>query len=333
MATIKEVSQRANVSMATVSRVLTGNAPVADATRQRVLRAVRELGYSPNAFARSLATNRSGGIGVVINDLSSPYFAPMLQGIESVVEPMGFHLMVSSGHARVEPERRAVDLLCQRRSDALILHVELMSDDDLLALSKGPTPLVIIGRLVAELAERSVYLDNERGGLLATRHLLERGHRRIAHIAGSLALHDSRERLTGYRRALEEAGLAYDARFVVEGDYQEESGKRATQRLLGRGLGFTAIFVGNDQMAVGALLALREAGLSVPHDVSIIGYDDVFIARYLHPGLSTIRQPLRDMGRAAARLVLADLGVAPGEEVMRKFEPSLIVRESVASPS
>lgn len=332
MATIKEVSQQANVSMATVSRVLTGSAPVAELTRQRVLTVMRELGYTPNAFARSLATNRSGGLGVVVNDISSPYFGPVLHGIESVVEAKGLHLIVSSGHRRAESERRAVEFLLQRRSDALILYVEEMPDDDLLALSQGPTPVVIVGRYVAELAARSIYFDNEKGGMLATQHLLEQGHRRIAHIAGPLSIHDSRERLAGYRRALEAAGLAYDQRFVVEADFQEEGGKQATKRLLRRELGLTAIFVGNDQMAAGALLALREAGLAVPADVSVVGYDDVFIARYLYPALTTIRQPMQEMGRAAAHIALAALGNVTGEEVMHRFEPSLVKRESVASP-
>jgi LacI family transcriptional regulator len=294
---------------------------------------MKELGYTPNAFARSLATNRSQGIGVVVNDLSSPYFGPMLHGIEAVVEPLGMHLIVSSGHARAEAERRAVDFLCRRRSDALILHVEEMSDHDLLALSRGSTPVVVVGRQVAEFAERSVYLDNEKGGMIATQHLLERGHRRIAHITGPLFIHDSRERLAGYRRALEAAGLAYDERLVIEADFQEEGGKVAAKRLLERKLGVTAIFVGNDQMAAGALLALREAGLAVPEDVSVVGYDDVLIARYLYPALTTVRQPMKEMGEAAARIALAALGYLVGEEVTPRFEPNMVVRESVVSPS
>jgi LacI family transcriptional regulator len=335
VATIKEVSRLANVSMATVSRVLTGSAPVASATRERVLAAVRELGYTPNAFARSLATDRSGGIGVVVNDLGSLYFGAMLHGIEEVVEAAGMHLVVSGGHAKAASEKRAVDFLRQRRCDALILRVEETSDDDLIAWSQDKAPVVVVGRSIAELGKCSVYLDNEMGGELATRYLVEQGHTRIAHVSGPLSLHDSRERLVGYRRALEAAGIVYDKRFVVEGNFLEEGGKQAMRRLLGRDLDFTAVFVGNDQMAAGALLALREAELEVPKDVSIVGYDDILIARYLYPALTTVRQPLREMGEAAARLALAALGKLdfPLEEVTRRFEPSLVIRESVASPS
>lgn len=327
MSTIREVSRRAKVSPSTVSRVLNGTVPVAEATKKRVLAAVEELNYRPNTFARGLATNRSGGVGVAINELTSPFYGAIVRGIEAEVEAAGMHLLVSSGHAEAERERRAVEFLRERRADALIVQVEATDDATLLEWARDQAPLVVIGRLVPELA--CVYLDNEKGGFLATRHLLEQGHRRIAHITGPLAMQDSRARLQGYRRALEAAKLGYDERFVVESDFQEEGGQRATRRLLARGLGISAIFAGNDQMAAGALQVLREAGLRVPDDISLVGYDDVLFSRYLYPGLSTVRQPLIEMGRAAARLAL---GALEGKEVevRRKFEPELVIRQSVA---
>jgi LacI family transcriptional regulator len=329
MATIKEVSRLANVSMATVSRVLNGTVPVTEPTRVRVMEAVERLGYQPNMFARGLATNRSNGIGVVVNDIASPYFGPMLGGIERVAETYGLHLMVLSGHADAGSEREALQFLLQRRADALIVHVEGISDYDLIKLSSPSLPLVIVGRYINELADRCVYLNNEAGGYLLTRYLLENGHRRVAHVAGPQALYDSRARLQGYRRALEEAGIRYDEALVVEADFQEEGGCLATHRLLDRQLDFTALFAGNDQMAAGALTAFREAGLEVPNDISLVGYDDVLLARYLYPALTTIRQPMAEMGQAAARLVLAALKGTDSKEVKRKFEPTLVVRDSV----
>lgn len=328
--TIREVSKRASVSPATVSRVLNGTVPVAEETRRRVLEAIRELDYRPNAAARALATNRSGGIGVTVNDLASPFFAAMIRGIEDVVEAEGMHLIVLSGHAQEAAERRVIDYLREGRADALILHCVALSDEELIALAGESVPMVLIGRYLAELESHCVTLDNEAGGEMATSYLLEQGHRRIGHISGPLWFSDSRDRLLGYRRALERAGIGYDERLVVEADFQEEGGYRAARRLLERDLGVTALFCANDQSAAGALQAVRDAGLAVPEDISLIGYDDVLFARYLYPGLTTVRQPLRDMGRAAAEIAL---GILDGREaeVRRRFYPSLVERQSVAT--
>lgn len=328
MPTIREVSRRAKVSASTVSRVLNGTAPVAEETKRRVLDAVAELSYRPNAFARSLATNRSGGIGVSVNDLGSPYFGAMLRGIEAEVEAEGMHVVVSSGHADRLKERRAVDFLLERRPDALIVHLEATPDLELLDLMGTSIPVVLIGRHLADVSARCVFLDNETGGESATRFLVDNGHRRIAHIAGPLSFPDSRDRLQGYRRALERSGLEYDEQLVVEADFLEEGGYQAVKRLLARETPFSALFSANDQMAAGAFQALREAGLRIPDDVSVMGYDDVLFARYLSPGLTTIRQPLAEMGQAAARIAL-DVLAGKETEVNHKFEPQLVVRESV----
>ena len=328
MPTIKEVSRRANVSASTVSRVLNGTVPVAEETRRRVLEAVRELDYRPNAFARSLATNRSGGIGVSVNDLSSPFYGAIVRGIEQEAEAAGMHLLVSSGHADEEKERRALEFLLERRPDVLIVHLEAMPDLELIELMEADVPIVLVGRYLADAEERCVWLDNETGGQLATHHLIDHGHTRIAHITGPLWFPDSRARLLGHRRALDRAGIAFDERLQVEGDFLEEGGYRAAKRLLDRRVDFTAIASANDQMASGAMQALREACIRIPDDISVIGYDDVLFARYLTPTLSTVRQPLEEMGRAATRIALALLEGAE-EEVMHKFEPTLVARESV----
>lgn len=328
MPTIREVSRRAQVSASTVSRVLNGTAPVAEETRKRVLAAVAELSYRPNSFARSLATNRSGGIGVSVNDLASPYYGAMLHGIEAAVEAAGMHMVVSSGGADRRKEREAVEFLLERRPDALIVHLEATPDLELLELMRSPVPVVLLGRHLADTSERCVYLDNETGGELATGYLLANGHRRVAHIAGPLSFPDARARLQGYRQALENAGLAFDERLVAEADFLEEGGYRAAKRLLARETAFSAIFSANDQMAAGALQALREAGIRVPDEISVMGYDDVLFARYLSPALTTIRQPLVEMGQAAARIAL-DVLDGRETEVKGKFEPELVARESV----
>jgi LacI family transcriptional regulator len=328
LSTIREVSRRANVSMSTVSRVLNGTAPVAEATRQRVLEAVDELGYTPNAFAQGLVTNRSGGVGVVVNALTSAFFGLILRGIETAVEEAGMHMMVASGHADPERERAAADFLRQRRSDALIIQFDGTPDLELIELARGELPTVVLGRYVAELADRCVYLDNEMGGAMATRHLIERGHRRIAHIAGPLSVPDARSRLQGYRQALEGAGLPYDEDLVIESDFMVDGGHASTERLLERDLDITALFAANDEMAAGAIVALGEAGYRLPDDISIVGFDDVVLARHLHPALTTVKQPLREMGRAAAQIALAAIE-GREVEVQRRFEPELVERTSV----
>jgi LacI family transcriptional regulator len=330
MATIREVSRLARVSPATVSRVINGTTPVAPSTQRRVLEAIATLDYKPNVFARGLATNRSGGIGITVNEVSSPYFGAFVAGVERVARENGIHLMVSSGFADAANERRSIEFLLGRRCDGLVVQVEGLSDEELIEwVRHGPAPVVVFGRSIAEIEDACIVMDNERGGALATEHLLDHGHRRIGHVTGPLSFPDARARLHGYRRALEAAGVAYDERAVVESDFQEEGGAKAVARLLERFPDLQAIFFGNDQMAAGGMRTLRESGLDVPGDISVVGFDDVFLARYLTPTLTTIRQPLVDMGRAAAHLLLARLG-QEGREVVHRFDPELVERQSVA---
>jgi LacI family transcriptional regulator len=329
MPTIREVSKLARVSPATVSRVLNGTTPVAVPTRQRVIEAVETLGYVPNAFARGLATNRSGGLGITVNEISSPFSGALVAGIEQVAREAGLHLLVSSGSADEAMERSSIDFLLERRCDGLVVQAEGLSDEALIDLVRsGPTPVVVFGRSIAEIETSCVTMDNERGGELGTQYLLDHGHRHIGHISGPLSFPDARDRLQGYRRALEAAGVAFDERYVVESTFQEEGGGQAAHRLMQRAPELTAIFVANDQMAAGAMRALRELDLEIPSDISVVGYDDVFLARYLSPALSTVRQPLVEMGRAAAHALLARLR-GERKEVVHRFDPELVERQSV----
>lgn len=329
--TIKEVSLLAGVSPATVSRVLNGTARVNEPTRKRVLEAVQLLGYRPNAFARGLVTNRSEGFGITVNDVSSPYFGGFVKGVEEVTRPAGIHLMLSSGFADAALEQDSIEFLLGRRCDGLVVQAEGLSDAYLIDLvQRGSPAVVVFGRLVAEVEEACVYTDNVLGGELATLHLIEHGHRHIGHVTGPLAWPDARHRLEGYRRALEMASIPFDERYVVESNFYEEGGALAALRLLERAPELSAIFLANDQMASGAMHVIRDQGKTVPHDISIVGYDDVYFARYLTPGLTTIRQPLLDMGRTAAHLLLERLGEIKEKEVVRRFDPELVERQSVA---
>ena len=330
MSTIKEVSRLAGVSISTVSRVLNESGPVSEDTREKVMSVVNKLDYTPNAMAQALVTNRSNGIGVIINEIASPFYNQIISGIEKTIENQGMHLVVSSGHNQRQSEKQALEFLKQGRSDGFILQFDACSDIDFLDWTKDCDSFAILGRFIPELAESCVYVDNEVGGQIATNYLISKGHKHIAHISGPLGIQDSRHRWQGYQQAMQQADLDVDDRYFVESDFMENGGYRATKRLLERNLDITAIFASNDQMAAGALKALREENLSVPNNISLIGYDDVMLAQYLYPALTSIRQPLQEIGQAAANLVLKALG-KKDVEVKNKFEPILVERNSVAT--
>lgn len=333
MATIREVSKHANVSVATVSRVVNGNKWVSESTRDRVLESMRELGYEPNSFARSLATNKSDTVGMVVGDLSGPFFGPMMQAAEKTIRDAGKHLVITSGRSSLEEERDAIQFLLKRRCDALILHLDLMPDEEIIALSdREKMPIILVNRLIPELADQCISLDNEAGGYLATQHLIELGHTQIAHIAGPLYKSDARDRLAGYRRALEAAGISYDDRLVVESDFLEAGGALALERLRRRNHPFTAIVGGNDLMAIGVINSLRQQGVRVPEDCSVVGYDDVVMSGYLVPGLTTIKVPAEEFGGQAARQALKQSEQLDCE-VQNRFQPVLIERASTGPVS
>lgn len=330
MPTINEVSQLAKVSKATVSRVLNNKDRVAPATRLRVLAAIEQLGFEPNAVAKGLATSRSNSIGVMANGIGSPHFGYIVKGIQEVVEPLDLLLIVTDGHHEPELQKKAIKALLKRRCDAFIISLEDYTHHDIQGWKKFKAPIIVIGPYYLEvIKDQLVYHDNVLGAKLAVEHLIAKGHRRIAHIAGPTTQHTSLERLQGYRLALEEAGIQYDSRIVLEGRYSEKSGRQAMHELLDAGLTFTALFAANDLTAAGAMGALRKRGFDIPKDVSIVGYDNITLARCLYPPLTTVRSPLVEKGQAAAQLALKALGYYK-EEVIHRFEPTLIERESVA---
>lgn len=327
--TILDIAATAGVSPATVSRVLTGAARVGEDKRAAVLAAVAELGYRPNLAAQGLVRGRSMAIGVLTQDIASPFFGSILAGVEDGLAGSAYHPIFASGNWRGAEEVEALDVLVQRRVDGLVVIAGEVSDDRLRELA-AQLPLVVVQRLVAGLEDRCVVLDNELGGRLATRHLLDLGHRRIAHVTGVPGHRDSRQRLAGYRAELSKSRIRYDDALVVEGDFRERSGVLAGHELLRRGTEFTAVFAANDQMAAGVRLALHEAGIAVPEQVSLVGADDLEGSAYAIPPLTTVRQPIREMGAAAARAVVRLIsGAQPRLPV---FAVELVIRASTAPP-
>ncbi|GAB4481147.1 MAG: substrate-binding domain-containing protein [Anaerolineae bacterium] len=326
-ATIHDIAERAGVSISTVSRVLTGNAFVAEDKRQAVLKAAEELNYRPNVFAQALASGQSYIIGVLTQNLGNPFFESIMSGILQGMEGSEYSLIFSDGLYQPEVEKKALQTLLGRQVDGLIVLGGRVPEEYLYDIAEH-LPLIMVGRNLAELREQCLSMDQVEGGYKATKYLIDMGHRHIAHITGITYHHDAVDRLKGYKQALADAGIEIDPALIVEGSFQERSGVLAVEALLARGKPFSAIFASNDQMAYGASLALWRRGIRVPEDVSIIGYDDHPSAAYVVPPLTTIQQPAQEMGQAAARAILRALQGEPFE--LPEIPVKLIVRESVA---
>lgn len=331
MANIKDVARVAQVSVSTVSRVANGSARVHPEKRKAVLAAMQSLCYQPNSLARALVSRRSNTVGLLVGELGSPFFSQLMSGVDAVTVAGTRQLMMMSGFNEAEREESALQVLQQRQCDALILHAKGLSDARLQQVARSHVPVVFINRLVPGYEHRSIWLDNTHGAYLATRHLLGRGHRRIAFICSSMRqVADGGERLAGYQQALQEFGLKYDERDVVWAFPNEDGGNEAMGRLLEAGTDYTAVMAYNDVMAAGAIGLLLDSGFEVPHDMSVVGFDDVVITQYLRPRLTTIHYPIEEMGRTAARLALQILdGGAPLTPDQLRFTPRLVVRQSV----
>lgn len=328
MATIYDVSLRAGVSLATVSRVINKNNNVSDKTRQKVLEAMAELDYRPNTIAQSLASNVSNSVGVLVSQLDGPYYGPMMAEIEAALRAQNKHVIIAVGHSDAAVEQDSVEFLLSRGCDALILDVEAVSDDYLVKLSQRSVPIVLINRYIQAMEPCCIYLNNELGGYLATRHMVDLGHRSIAYISGPKNKHDAMERLVGHQRALAEGGLVFDPALYIEGDYKEEGGEAGMLALLQTGKSFSAVVCANDQMASGAIAVCLQRGLVIPRDLSVIGYDNVPFAKYISPKLTTVNNPIHEMGKMAALWVLRYVYADDQTLVNNVFEPELVVRGS-----
>ncbi len=331
MATIYEVSKLAGVSLATVSRVMNDSSKVSPKTRKKVEAAMKELGYRPNAIARSLASRRSNSVGVLVPMFFGPFFGAMLSGLEGELRAAGKHVITTAGHNDESSERAGIEFLLSREPDALILYVDHVSDEYLVELNAGPVPIVLLARNITELAENCINVDNEMGGYIAAKSVLVLGHTRLAYITGPLWKDDANQRLAGHKRALAEHGIDFDARLMVEGNFQEDGGIRGLTRLLETGHPFSALICANDEMAAGAIGVAREKGINIPDELSIMGFDNMFFTRYFRPQLSTVNLPIREMGEMAARCVLKTVYGQQQIEIRKMFDPSLVMRNSISS--
>ncbi|MCZ9352877.1 LacI family transcriptional regulator [Streptomyces mutabilis] len=309
--TLEEVAARAGVGRGTVSRVINGSPRVSDATRAAVEAAVAELGYVPNTAARALAANRTDAIALVVPEpetrfFAEPYFSDMLKGVGAELSETEMQLLLIFAGSDRE-RRRLAQYLAAHRVDGVLL-VSVHADDPLPdMLSQLEIPAVISGPRSAAESLASVDSDNYGGARSAVEHLISRGRRRIAHITGRLDVYGAQRRVDGYRAALRDAGHEEDEQLIERGDFTEEGGRRAMAELLRRRPDLDAVFAGSDVTAAGARQVLREAGRRIPDDVALVGYDDSAIARHMEPPLTSVRQPIEEMGRAMIDLLLAEI--------------------------
>ena len=331
MATIYEVAALAGVSLSSVSRVMNNHPHVSEKTKIIVNAAMKELGYRPNSVARSLASKRSDCIGILVSELHGPFYGDMLSGIESELRTAGKHAIITAGHSDEATEKAGIDFLIDRNCDAIILLVDALSDDYLIKLSKGSTPIVVINRHITEIDKNCFYLDNFLGGYLATKHILEYGHKDIAYISGPLMKQDTTDRLNGHKKALTEFGIEFNEELFYVGTYLIESGKEGVNHLLKKQLPFTAIICANDEMASGAMKNIRDNDMTIPDDCSIIGFDNSFFTEYLHPQLTTVNYPIKDMAKMSALWILKNIYNNNKLIIKNEFTPTLVSRESIRS--
>ncbi|MEX1246823.1 MAG: LacI family DNA-binding transcriptional regulator [Thermoanaerobaculia bacterium] len=302
--TIRDVARRARVSVATVSRVLNDKGPVLDETRVRIRKTIEKLGYVPHGTARSLITRRTNTIGVLLPDIHGEFFSELIRGIDATVRRAGYHLIVSSSHGD-RGEMGAMLRAMRGRVDGLIVLSPDMSVPALRSSIPDSLPVVLLnsvsdGKSPFDL----INLDNARGAYSMVEHLASLGHRRIAFLRGPIPNADASERLRGYRGAMRELALDWTEELEFPGNFREDAGYRAGQRIARMPNPPTAIFAANDAMAIGCLAALREAGKSVPGDFALAGFDDIPIASFISPALTSVRVSIAELGASAAERVL-----------------------------
>ena len=331
---IKDIAEAAGVSHSTVSRALSNSPLVKAETKTRIQRLAREMGYTPDAIARSLVTQHTRTVGVVVTTITDPFVAEVVQGVEDTAQANDYSVILASSASEPERELAAVEMLRAKRVDSVIVTSSRVGALYLEHLECIDVPVVLVNNHNEQSGRYtfSVSVDNQHGGHLATVHLIQRGHRRIGYVSGLADHSDDTERMAGYRQALDEAGIAFNPALVTPGNGSLDGGGRALRTLADLAELPTAVFCYNDMTAIGLMSAARQAALSMPEDLAVVGFDDIPLAAHVYPPLTTVAQPQRDMGRQAMNMALAlitvtaDDSTTPFSDVV--VMGRLIVRES-----
>ena len=326
--TLRDVARQAHVSVASASRAINGHSNVADSTRRKVLLAAKRLNYVPHSGARSLTTRRSNTIGVVLPDLFGEFFSEIMRGIDSASHSRGLQLLLANMHGSSVETTAAIRTMRGRVDGLLVMWPSVDSELLYENLPRG-LPTVVMNGPLASPGHASIAIDNFTGAKAMVEHLVERGFRRIAHISGPQGNSDAEERFRGFRAAARKLLGDHDP-IVFQGDFNEESGRAAGQAIAADRRAIDAVFAGNDAMAVGCQIALQEAGLTVPDDIAVAGFDDIPIARYVSPALTTMRVHIAELGARALELLVERLDQAGerGPLAALTLTPELVVRPS-----
>lgn len=333
MITMLDVAKRAGVSKATVSRVLSGQNYVSKTVRDRVMAAVEEMGYRPNLLARNLATNRSHSIGLMVpNTLyHGPFFSELLFQVATLTEQLGSQLVLADGKHNAEQERAAINFLVDSRCDAVIIYPRYLSVEDIDEMIPNiRKPLIVLNRRLNKFPQYSVCADHEKDTYDAVNYLIKSGHREIAFIKGMGSSHTGRSRLNGYLSALTKNQIEHHDSLILEGSWTNESGRRAAQELISRDVSFTAIVASNDDMAIGAANAIYSAGKQIPEDVSLLSFDDIPVASFFIPALTTVHVPVAEMV-SSALMQLSQMLDGEQVETLPLMSGVLIKRQSVSN--
>lgn len=329
MSTIKDVAKEASVSIATVSRVVNKSPKASKAAVEAVTKAMKKLGYRPNAAAKALVSQKTDTIGVVVGDVSDQFFGLLIKTVDKVAYQNGKHTLIGNGYHNAQQEREAIELLIKNRCDALIIHSKALPDEELIAYSKEVKSFVLINRHIDEIASQCISLDNYKGAYLATQFLIRSGHKKIACLASNHSIADADDRKRGYLAALENNGLKASENYIESGSPDAEGGMKAMTNLLTKSIDITGVVAYNDYMAAGALSVAQVNNIQVPDKLSIIGFDDGLIARYLYPGLTTVHYPIELMAEKAIILALKLANAETVEPEGLHFSPTIVRRDSV----
>jgi DNA-binding LacI/PurR family transcriptional regulator len=336
MANIKDVAKLANVSISTVSSVINNNKIVSDELRKRIEDAIKELDYQTSPVARSLKNRKSGTIGVILPNITSIFFPQVLTGIENTAYKHGYSIIYFNSHQNISKEKKYIEMLAHYFVEGIIVdssvdiknssgYIRFLTDK---IIQKYKIPIISLERPLCDDKIGSVKVDNAYGGYLVTKHLIEMGHKSIAHISGHMGVPMSLDRISGYRKALQEYGLDYNEGLIKSGDFSPLSGYNEMKELLDQRISFTAVFAGNDQETIGAIKAIKEAGMRVPQDIAVAGFDDISVATLVEPALTTISFSKYDMGAMAVEALIQSINKPDSAPAHQSLDIRLAVRNS-----
>ncbi|QUJ69484.1 substrate-binding domain-containing protein (plasmid) [Photobacterium sp. GJ3] len=330
MATMKDIARLAGVSTSTVSHVINKSRFVSEEIAARVNRAAKELNYAPSALARSLKVNRTQTIGMLVTTSTNPFFGEVVKGVERSCYQKGYNLILCNTEGDSERMKASIDTLLQKRVDGLLLMCSTLEGEQIDVFERYPDiPVVVMDWGPMSFVSDKIQDNSYQGGYLAARYLIDCGHQEIGCITGPLIKHQAQIRYEGFKHALSEAGLVVQHDWIVESDFECEGGYHAFNKIFASGSLPSVIFACNDMMAMGVINAANEKGIRIPEDLSLIGYDDIHIAKFMTPSLTTIHQPKYRLGQAAVETLLKRINKEITEPQVVQLEPTLVVRKSV----